>query len=93
MHTGGEKSTWEQGIEYVVKQFKGALQEMGVTEIETSESTFNHDEMEAVSEELTAEASLDGQVAKQVTCGYRLNNKVIKAARVVVYKFQDLPAS
>lgn len=88
-HVGDEKSPWVQGVEYVVKQFGDVLKQFGVIEIETLGHKFNHSEMEAVSEEETLDKKAVGHVAKQVTPGYKLSNRLIRAARVVVYKLKD----
>ena len=84
---------WLKGVEHVVKQFKDALVKVGVEEITVKDlpaglagKKFDHNLMEAVSSEETDDESLDGQVARQVKAGYRLNGKVIEPAKVVVYK-------
>jgi molecular chaperone GrpE len=89
VHTAGEKSSWIQGVEYVVKQFKEVLNQFGVVEIESSGKIFNHDEMEAIDEEITKDTKLEGCVAKQVTAGYKLNGRVMQAARVIVYRLDN----
>lgn len=86
VHAGGEKSNWVQGVEYVVKQFADTLKNMGVTEVVTVGKKFDHHTMEAVSHEETVDDKLDGLVAKEITSGYLLGDKVIKAARVAVYQ-------
>jgi len=86
VHVGEEKSSWVQGVEYVVKQFADTLKQMGVEEIETAGKKFNHQEMEAVSEVETMEDKKIDHVAQQITSGYQLNGRVVRAARVVVYK-------
>jgi len=57
-----------------------------VEEIKVKEEKFDHNLMEAIGSEETEDKSLDGKVAKQVKAGYRLNGKVIEAAKVIVYK-------
>ncbi len=86
VHSGEEKSNWVQGVEYVVKQFADTLKQIGVEEVETAGKKFSHDEMEAVSEEETEDKKLIDTVARQITCGYKFKDRIIKAARVVVYK-------
>lgn len=86
VHVGEEKSSWVQGVEYVVKQFADILKQFGVEEVITKDQAFDHNTMEAVSEEETGDKKLDGKVAKEVTAGYLLGGKVIKPARVTVYK-------
>ena len=72
-----KKSAWVKGVEYTVKQFKDLLAVNGVEEIKTAGEKFNPAEMEAV----------DGQgekVTKEIMPGYKLNGKVIRAARVTL---------
>lgn len=88
VHVGEEKSSWVQGVEYVVKQFADTLKQLGVEEIETQGNKFNHEEMEAVSEEETSEEKKADHVAKQINAGYKLNGRVIRPARVIVYKYK-----
>jgi molecular chaperone GrpE len=72
-----EKSAWVQGVKYVLKQFKDTLEARGVEEIKTVGEKFDHNTMEA----------LEGQgeiVAKEIMPGYKLNGRLIRAAKVVV---------
>jgi molecular chaperone GrpE len=85
-HVGEEKSPWVQGVEYVLRQFADTLKQLGVEEIETAGREFDHHEMEAVDEEEAIEAGQVGKVAKQLTAGYKLQGRLIRPARVVVYK-------
>ena len=71
------KSAWVEGVKHVLKQFKTILEARGVEEIKTEGEKFNHDEMEA----------LDGEgdkVKSEVMPGYKLNGKVLRAAKVIV---------
>lgn len=73
------KSAWVEGVRHVLKQFKTILEVRGVEEIKTEGEKFNHDEMEA----------LDGEgdkVKSEVMPGYKLNGKVLRAAKVIVEK-------
>ncbi|MDD4333417.1 MAG: nucleotide exchange factor GrpE, partial [Patescibacteria group bacterium] len=79
---------WLEGIKFVVKQFKDALANLGVEEINTVGEKFDHNRMEAVSEEETDDKNQDGTVAKEMKAGYELNGKVIMAARVTVFRFK-----
>jgi molecular chaperone GrpE len=70
-------SAWVKGVEYTVKQFKDLLSVNGVDEIKTAGEKFDPNTMEAV----------EGQgekVAKEIMAGYKLNGKVIRAARVTL---------
>lgn len=84
-----EKSNWLVGVQYVIKQFQEVLAKHGVTEVKTVGEKFDHQAMEAVGSEPTAEAEKDDVVAKEVKAGYLLNGKVIMPARVIVFEYKD----
>jgi len=70
-------NAWVQGVKYVLKQFKEVLEARGVEEIKTVGEKFDHHTMEA----------LEGQgemVVKEIMPGYKLNGRLIKAAKVAV---------
>lgn len=72
-----EKNGWLEGIKHVIRQFKDILESMGVEEIKTVGEKFDHNTMEALEG--------DGEkVVKEVRPGYKLNGKVIVAAKVIV---------
>ena len=89
-HVGenGEKNGWTEGIKHVIGQFAKTLQMAGVEEIKTVGEKFDHNTMEAVESEETDDKKKDGVVARELAAGYKLNGKVIKAARVVVYQYK-----
>jgi molecular chaperone GrpE len=64
-----------EGIKYVVKQFWDALLSNGVSEIEVKNKKFDPMEMEAIS-------GKGKKVKKIIKPGYKLNGKVIAAAKV-----------
>ncbi len=88
-NTPNDAKTIVEGVGHVVKQFKNTLKEVGVEEIQTAGKNFDHNFMEAVSEQETDEEAQDGLVAKEVSAGYKLNGKVIIPAKVVVYKMKS----
>ena len=67
---------------------KDALEKIGVTEIKTVGEKLDHNSMEAMRNEETDDEKLDGRVASEMKAGYKLNGKVIEAAKVVVYKLK-----
>lgn len=87
--SAAEKSGWGEGIKYVVKQFADVLESIGVKEIKTAHHKFDHHKMEAVSEKETTDPKLADHVAEEFTPGYLLKDKVIRAARVSVYKIKE----
>lgn len=88
-HNGESNDNWLKGVQYVAKQFKDVLEKIGVQEIKIQDKKFDHNLMEAVSSEETADENLGGRVAKQVKAGYKLNGKVIEPVKVVVYKLNN----
>ena len=87
-HNGESTDEWLTGVKHVVKQFKDALEKIGVEEIKVKDKKFDHNLMDALSNQETEDKKLDGQVAKEVKAGYKLNGKVIEPAKVIVYKFK-----
>ncbi|MCX6795263.1 MAG: nucleotide exchange factor GrpE [Candidatus Falkowbacteria bacterium] len=72
-----KNNSWVMGVTYVLKQFKETLESHGIEEIKTVGENFDHHTMEA----------LEGQgekVTKEIMAGYKLNSKLIRAAKVVV---------
>lgn len=72
-----KKSGFSEGLQYIIKQFKGVLKNMGVEEIKTKGEKFDHNIMEAI------EGNGD-KVKKEIKSGYKLNGKVIMPAKVIV---------
>ncbi len=70
-------NAWVKGVEMTIKQFKDLLNVNGVEEIKTVGEKFDPNTMEAT--EGTGE-----KVAKEIMAGYKLNGKVIRAARVLL---------
>ncbi len=74
---------YKQGVQLVLKQFIDVLTSLGVQEIEGAGSTFNPEYHEAVS--LVQDENLGEKEVKEVfRKGYRIGDKVIRHAMVVV---------
>ena len=75
--------SYKQGVSLVLKQFIDVLSSLGVQEIEGAGSTFNPEYHEAVS--LVQDENLGEKEVKEVfRKGYRIGDKVIRHAMVVV---------
>jgi len=86
MHVPPEQkdSPWVVGIQYIEKQLETVLIENGMQTIEANEGdTFDPNIHEAVSDESEGESEKH-TIAKVIQKGYRLGDKVIRAARVAV---------
>jgi len=78
-----QKHLNDEGLAMVVKQFKDILTQEGIEEIQAEGSEFNPNEHEAVE---TQEGENNNTVAQVVTKGYKIEDKVIRPAKVVVVK-------
>lgn len=89
-HVGDDekKNGWAEGIKHIVSQFKNILENIGVEEIKTAGEKFDPNTMEAVKQEETDDEKKDGIVVSELSAGYKLKGKVIRAARVAVYKMK-----
>jgi molecular chaperone GrpE len=73
------------GIAMVYNQLKAALTEAGLEEIDATNQPFDPKLHEAVSQQETAEVP-EGQVVRQLRKGYRLRDRLLRPASVVVAK-------
>lgn len=76
---------WKNGIGYIMKQFAEVLKNHGVEEIKTTGEKFDPRLHETVGEE-TAEGKDPGTILREMDGGYKMGEKVIKVAKVVVVK-------
>lgn len=75
----------KQGIELVHKQLKEVIKEWGLEEIDASGKAFDPAWHEAVSQQESDEA-FEGQIVQQIRKGYKLKDRLIRPANVVVAK-------
>lgn len=78
-------STYTQGVEMTAGELRSVLQRNGVSELKTEGSVFDPNFMEALSSEPTNEVP-PGHVARVFKKAYKLHDKVIRPAQVVVAK-------
>jgi molecular chaperone GrpE len=79
-----EKSAVTQGIEMIHYQFLEALKNQGVSEIKAVGEKFDPGLHEAIGEEESDQES--GIITKEHLKGYRLHDRLLRAAKVVVTK-------
>jgi molecular chaperone GrpE len=81
-----EKSTSLQaGVAMIQKQLKDALSESGLEEIDATGKPFDPAFHEAISQQETADVP-EGNVVQQVRKGYKLRDRLLRPATVVVAK-------
>lgn len=81
--TNTEDTNYKQGMELVAKQFKEVLNRFGVQEIETTGKIFDPSLHEAVSS-VQDETKQSQEIVQEFRKGYKLGDKVIRHAMVVV---------
>jgi molecular chaperone GrpE len=75
----------QAGVSMVFQQLKAALAEAGLEEIDAVGKPFDPNFHEAISQRETAEAP-EGQVVQQLRKGYKLRDRLLRAASVIVAK-------
>jgi molecular chaperone GrpE len=78
-------STYIQGVEMTAKELNNVLQRNGVSELKVEGMAFDPNTMEALSSEATNEVA-PGHVFRVFKKAYKLHDKVIRPAQVVVAK-------
>ena len=75
----------QTGINMIHQQLKNALLEAGLEEVDATGKPFDPNFHEAVSQKETADVP-DGQVVQQLRKGYKLRDRLLRPAGVVVAK-------
>ena len=78
-------SAIRDGVQMIYDQFLSVLKDAGVEPIDAVGEPFDPNFHEAISQQEDSEAS-EGTVLEQVQRGYRLNERLVRPARVVVAK-------
>jgi molecular chaperone GrpE len=73
------------GVNMIYQQLKSVLAEAGLEEIESQGKPFDPNIHEAVSQAESAEVP-EGQVMQQLRKGYRLRERLLRPATVIVAK-------
>jgi molecular chaperone GrpE len=73
------------GVSMILTQFQGVLRDMGIEELDASGKPFDPAWQEAMSQQETTDAE-DGHVLQQLRKGYRLKDRLIRPASVIVAK-------
>lgn len=80
-----KEEAWCQGLGHIKKLWEDLFAKFNVREIKTVGLEFNHNEHEAVEHQEDLEKK-DHEVLKEIQAGYKLNDKIIQPAKVVVNK-------
>lgn len=80
---GGNLESVKTGVQMIFGQLKSTLGEMGLEEIDALNQKFDPNLHEAVSQQATSEVE-EGQVVQQLRKGYKLRDRLLRPAMVVV---------
>ena len=84
-----DASGWLEGVRLVQRSLEHILESEGVTKIETEGQPFDPWEHEAVFSEETPDAQ-EGLIVRIIRDGYKLHDRVLRAAQVSVSKAPEL---
>jgi molecular chaperone GrpE len=85
--TPGDESgkSLQAGVTMIYQQLRAVLQEAGVEEVDATGKMFDPNLHEAISQQESAEVP-EGQVLQQVRRGYKLRERLLRPATVIVAK-------
>lgn len=84
MQNAEDVSAVVKGVELIYKKFMDILAKQGVSVIDTKEADFDVDLHEAIAQVPAPTPELKGKIMDCTLTGYKLNEKVIRHAQVVV---------
>jgi molecular chaperone GrpE len=83
--TDGASQSLQAGVSMILSQLRSALAEGGLEEIDAANKVFDPNFHEAVAQQETADVP-EGQVVQQLRKGYKLRDRLLRPATVVVAK-------
>ena len=82
---GDKLAALQSGVVMIQQQLKAALAETGLEEIDAAGKPFDPNLHEAISEQESAEVA-EGDVLQQLRKGYKLKDRLVRPATVIVAK-------
>lgn len=76
---------WSEGIGHIMRQFGDVLKSHNIEEIKTAGEKFDPKFHEAIGEE-ESEKYVSGMILKEISGGYRMGDKVVRPAKVIISK-------
>ena len=86
METATEIQAVKEGVQLIQNKFQNILTQKGLKPMISIGETFNPEFHEAITEIPVTDENMKGKVVDEVECGYYLNDKIIRYAKVVVGK-------
>lgn len=79
---------WKKGVEYIYSQYKGALRDLGVEEVDPLGEAFNPSMHTSVESVETNDEDKDNLIAEVVQKGYQMGDRVLRSPRVKVFHYK-----
>ncbi len=79
----------KQGIIMIINEYTKAMDELGVVKLKTTNEPFNPELHDAISQEFS-ETVADGVIIREVTGGYKMGERLLRPARVIVSKGKEV---
>ena len=78
---------WQKGMKSIYSQFWSTFKEYGVSEIDST-GAFDPSSHEAIRTVETENKEEDGKIAKAINKGYKIKDKILRVAKVEVFKYK-----
>lgn len=86
-----EVKNWAMGFDMILTQFESMLSSQNIKPFSSKNMRFDPEKHEAIDLIDTEEVDLAGQVAEEIIQGYMLGDKVLRHAKVNVYRLKEEP--
>lgn len=83
---GNKETAWSEGVELVYQKLYNSLKQKGLEAMESTGQAFDPELHDAITEIPAPTEDMQGKVIDTIEKGYRLNDKIIRHAKVVVGK-------
>lgn len=80
---------WRKGVEYIYGQMNTIFEEYGVKGVGEMGESFNHNSHHSIEMVPTDKKEMDHKIAEVIQKGYKLGDRVIRAARVKVFEYHE----
>jgi len=80
---------WRKGVEYIYSQMNGIFEEYGIKPVGEEGEAFDPSIHQSIDVVETDKKELEHKVANVIQKGYKLGERVIRAARVNVYEYKE----
>lgn len=78
-------ANWRTGVEYIYNQFMTSLSDNGITTIDKVDVAFDPNLHQSIETTDTEDESKDHTIARIIQKGYKMGDRIIRPARVVVF--------